>query len=247
MIHLSSDPLLKLPTAEELPHSDDTPVDNELQNEIPNFILNLLRLIWAERQDWFFGVDMAVHYSFGTPAIVPDGFLAVGVPRHRNKGGRLSYVLWQEENVMPLLALEVVSEAYNGEYEKKLEVYQDIGILYYVIYNPLIEKKKRYKNHLPLEIFKLVDGNYQMISANEQGITWLPEISLGIGCEVMPFATWEREWVFLYDERGNRYLTADEIADRERIAKQKAEQKAQRLAEMLRAMGVDPDDMQDDL
>nr|WP_263970324.1 hypothetical protein [Pseudanabaena sp. PCC 6802] len=74
MVHLSSDPLLKLPTAEELPHSDDTPVDNELQNDIPNFILNLLRLVWEERQDWFFGVDMAIHYKLHTPAIVPDGF-----------------------------------------------------------------------------------------------------------------------------------------------------------------------------
>ncbi|NJL43558.1 MAG: Uma2 family endonuclease [Pseudanabaena sp. SU_2_4] len=234
MIHLSSDSLLKLPTAEELPHSDDTPVDNELQNDIPNFILNLLRLIWEERQDWFFGVDMAIHYQFGTPAIVPDGFLAVGVPRHKSEGGRLSYVLWQEENVMPILALEVISEAYNSEYEKKLETYQDIGILYYAIYNPLTQEKRRYKNRLPLEVYKLVDGDYQLIAANEQGIVWMPEISLGMGCEVRSFATWEREWVFLYDRAGNRYLTANEIANQER-------QEKERLAAYLRSMGIDPD------
>jgi hypothetical protein len=34
-----------LPTAEELPDSDETPVDNDLQNDIPNMLLNLLRLI----------------------------------------------------------------------------------------------------------------------------------------------------------------------------------------------------------
>jgi Uma2 family endonuclease len=223
MLNLSSDPLLRLPTAEELPHSDETPVDNELQNEIPNFILNLLRLIWEERQDWFFGVDMAIHYQVGTPAIVPDGFLAVGVPRHKSEGGRLSYVLWQEENVMPILALEIISEKYNGEYEKKLETYQDIGILYYAIYNPLVRKKKKYKDRLPLEIYKLVDDDYQLIPANEQGIVWISEISLGIGCEVRSFANWEREWVYLYDRAGNRYLTANEIANQERIAKQEAE------------------------
>ena len=234
MVNLSYDPLLKLPTAEELPHSDDTPVDNELQNDIPNFILNLLRLIWEERQDWFFGVDMAIHYQFGTPAIVPDGFLAVGVPRHQSEGGRLSYVLWQEENVMPILALEVISEAYNSEYEKKLETYQDIGILYYAIYNPLTQEKRRYKNRLPLEVYKLVDGDYQLIAANEQGIVWMPEIFLGMGCEVRSFATWEREWVFLYDRAGNRYLTANEIANQER-------QEKERLAAYLRSMGIDPD------
>jgi Uma2 family endonuclease len=223
MLNLSYDPLLRLPTAEELPHSDDTPVDNELQNDIPNFILNLLRLIWEERQDWFFGVDMAVHYKFGTPAIVPDGFLALGVPRYKSKGGRLSYLLWQEENVMPVLALEVISEEYNGEYEKKLEIYQSAGILYYAIYNPLTESKRKYKDRLSLEIYKLVDGNYRLIAANKQGIVWMSEIGFGMGCEVRLFATWEREWLYLYDEAGNRYLTANEVAQQERIAKQQAE------------------------
>jgi Uma2 family endonuclease len=236
MLNLSYDPVLKLPTAEELPHSDDTPVDNELQNDIPNFILNLLRLIWEERQDWFFGVDMAIHYQFGTPAIVPDGFLAVGVPRHKSEGGRLSYVLWEEENIMPILALEVISEKYNGEYEKKLETYQDIGILYYAIYNPLVKTKKKYKDRLPLEIYKLVEGDYQLISPDRQGIVWLPEISLGIGCEVRSVAAWEREWVYLYDEAGNRYLTANEIADRER-------QEKERLVAYLRSIGINPEDI----
>jgi Uma2 family endonuclease len=243
MLNLAYDPSLKLPTAEELPHSDDTPVDNELQNDIPNFILNLLRVIWEERQDWFFGVDMAVHYQVGKPAIVPDGFLSLGVPRHKSEGGRLSYVLWQEENVMPILALEVISEEYNGEYEKKLETYQDIGILYYAIYNPLVSKKKKYKQHLPLEIYKLVDDDYQLIPQDEQGIVWMPEISLGMGCEVRSFATWNREWVYLYDEAGNRYLTANEIALQERQEKLQERQQKERLAAYLRSLGINPDEI----
>jgi Uma2 family endonuclease len=77
----------QLPTAEDLPDSDETPVDNELQNDIPNILLNLLRLIWSDRQDWFFGVDMCCYYEANleepkkSRAIVPDGFLAIGVPR----------------------------------------------------------------------------------------------------------------------------------------------------------------------
>lgn len=31
--------------------------------------------------DWFFGVDMGIYYDPNQPAIVPDGFLSVGVPR----------------------------------------------------------------------------------------------------------------------------------------------------------------------
>jgi Uma2 family endonuclease len=40
--------------------------------------------------------------------------------------GRLSYVLWEEAYIMPILALEVISEKYNGEYEGKLADYQTL-------------------------------------------------------------------------------------------------------------------------
>lgn len=76
------DPDLTLPTSEELPCSDDTPVDNENQNTIPNWLLAILESIWGERQDWFFGVDMGIYdrqaQKKGVP-IIPDGFLSVGV------------------------------------------------------------------------------------------------------------------------------------------------------------------------
>jgi Uma2 family endonuclease len=125
-----------LPTAEQLPSSDETPVDNQLQNDIPNLLLHLLSLIWAERQDWYFGVDMGIYYNPSESAIVPDGFLALGVERHTGERGRLSYLLWAEPT-LPILVLEVVSERYNSEYEEKLADYQTLGILYYAIYNPL--------------------------------------------------------------------------------------------------------------
>lgn len=38
-------PLQYLPEAEELPDSDDTPVDNEFPNLIPNLLLLILTLI----------------------------------------------------------------------------------------------------------------------------------------------------------------------------------------------------------
>ena len=45
-----------LPTADELPCSDDTPVDNELQELIPSLLKSILRMLWEERMDWFFGI-----------------------------------------------------------------------------------------------------------------------------------------------------------------------------------------------
>jgi Uma2 family endonuclease len=274
MVNLAYD-YLHLPTAEELPDSDDTPVDNELQNDIPNLLLNILLWIWRDHSDWFWGVDMGIYYEPNidrpeeSKSIAPDGFLALGVNRHVGEGGRLSYVLWQEK-VLPILFLEVVSKKYNGEYGRKLEEYEALGILYYVIYNPLSGSTGIHKKHESLEVHKLVDGKYELMpltslrqQEDSQGkMVWMPEIGLGIGCEVRSRSNWAREWVYWYDRFGNRYPTAEEranaaeaiarqerldkeraeaIADRERQEKLQERQEKERLAAYLRSLGIDPD------
>ncbi|BAZ49132.1 hypothetical protein NIES4103_17430 [Nostoc sp. NIES-4103] len=71
-------PLECLPSSAELPDSDYTPVDNELQILIPNLLLAILASIWQNRDDWFFGINMGVYYAPSKKAIVPDGFLSLG-------------------------------------------------------------------------------------------------------------------------------------------------------------------------
>lgn len=82
MVNLTYPQNRHLPTAEELPSSDQTPLDNQLQNDIPNLLLNLLlsllAAIWAGRDDWYFGVNTAVHYNPDEPVIVLDG-LSMGI------------------------------------------------------------------------------------------------------------------------------------------------------------------------
>jgi Uma2 family endonuclease len=270
MVNLFYNKNCLLPTAEELPCSDETPVDNQLQNDIPNLLLSLLAFIWAEQDDWYFGVDMGIYYNPDEPAIVPDGFLALGVKHDTGERGRLSYVLWEEAYTMPLLALEVISEKYNGEYEGKFTDYQTLGILYYAIYNPFSGRRGRFKNRQRLEVYRLVAGKYELIQS-ENNRVWLPEIGLALGYEQGEHIAWVREWLYWYDQSGDRYLTAEEranqerliaqqerliaqqerlakqeaeaIAQQERLAKQEAEQKAQRLAERLRALGINPDEL----
>lgn len=59
----------------------------------------------------------------------------------------LSYVLWEENGIIPILMLEVVSEIPNGEYSKKRKQYAQLGVLYYVIYAPRRRRKE------PLEVY----------------------------------------------------------------------------------------------
>ena len=216
-------PLHCLPSAEDLPDSDDTPVDNELQDLIPSLLKAILALFWANRMDWFFGIDMGIHYDLEQPAIVPDGFLSLGVERVFDENLRLSYVIWEEKRI-PILMLEVVSQTRRGEYTTKKKQYAELKVLYYVVYNPLRRRKP------PLEVYRLIDGEYVLQRGNP---VWLEEIGLGIGRERGTYQGITREWLYWYDEQGQRLLTPEE-----RILQ--AEQRAQRLAQRLRSLGIDP-------
>ena len=223
---LKYNPLHCLPSAEDLPDSDDTPVDNELQDLIPGLLKAILAWLWASRMDWFFGVDMGVYYDPDKPAIVPDGFLSLGLERIFDEDLRLSYVLW-EENVVPILVLEVVSHKRRGEYSSKKKLYAELEVLYYVVYNPRRRKKP------PLEVYHLVNGEYVLLRGNP---VWLPEIGLGIGRERGTYQGITREWLYWYDEESVRFLTPEERA----IA---AEQRVHILEEQLRSLGVNPDSL----
>jgi Uma2 family endonuclease len=229
-------PLQYLPSAEELPDSDDTPVENELQILIPTLLRAILALLWADRRDWFFGVNMGVYYQPQLAAIVPDSFLSLGVERFKPSGKlRLSYVLWQENNIVPQWVLEVVSKTPGGEYDEKMTKYAQLGVLYYVIYNPDYYRRDQ---HDSFEVYRLENGVYvrQMGS-----LVWMPEIGLGIGCEVGTHEGYMREWLYWYDQNGNRLIPPEEIIRQERQIAQQERQRAERLADRLRQMGVDPD------
>ncbi|PZU94189.1 MAG: hypothetical protein DCE90_15075 [Pseudanabaena sp.] len=234
--------LKHLPTSDELPDSDDTPVDNEDQNFLPNLLLFLLEYIWKSRDDWYFGVDMGIYHTTGVSPrvpIIPDGFLSLGVERRKNAKSRSSYVMWEEEYTAPILTIEIVSHTYGDEYEKKLEIYRKLGVKYYVIYNPQFWRRD---GHLPLEIYKLVDGNYQLQIGEP---LWMPEIGLGIGRAVLPSDRFGREILSWFDEKGDRYLTTDEQSDMEsqranfeRQRANAAEKQVELLLAKLRSLGI---------
>ena len=233
------DPLLRLPSSDELPCSDDTPVDNEDQNFIPNLLLFLLEFIWSNRQDWFFGVDMGVYHTTGIShlvPVVPDGFLSLGVERRKGGKSRRSYVVWEENGVVPTLALEVVSWTPGGEYDKKVEIYANLGVLYYVIYNPDYWQRDL---HQPLEIYRLVNGSYQLQIGEP---FWMPEIGLGIGRYVYTSGQVERQLLCWYDQKGQRLQLPEELlvqeqqrTEQERLRTEQERLRAERAEQVQRA------------
>jgi Uma2 family endonuclease len=222
-----------LPTSEELPCSDDTPVDNEGQNTIPNGLLAILKQIWAGNQNWFFGVDMGIYDRAAqkrrAPKVIPDGFLSLGVQRHKRQGlGRLSYVLREENEIPPIFVLEYVSKTYGGEYDKKMLAYAELGVLYYILYNP--EHSKR-DLHDPFEVYKLMEGQYRRQSGEP---VWMPEIGLGIGRVQRELEGIEQEWLAWHNAEGNPYPLPEEMihkfrqrAEQERLRAERAELRAE--------------------
>ncbi|NJM47746.1 MAG: hypothetical protein HC860_17580 [Alkalinema sp. RU_4_3] len=258
---LASDLKLPLPSTEELPSSDDTPVDNEDQNLLPNLLLLMLAHHWSDRMDWYFGADMAIYHTTGRNPripIVPDGFLSIGVPRKKDGKSRRSYATWEENEIVPILVLEMVSHRYRGEYKEKATIYKKLGVLYYVIYNP--EFFSRHK-HEAFEVYKLVRGRYVRQKSEP---CWMPEIGLGIGRSQQVIGGIEQEILTWYNEDGIAYETPENVMEemkaqvrlqreqmREQLEQMREQQaaldaeheRAERLAAYLRSQGIDPDNL----
>jgi Uma2 family endonuclease len=213
-----------------LPSSENLPVDNEEQTLLPSLLLLLLADLWAKRMDWFFGVEMAVYHTTGVSSrvpVVPNAFLSLGVARKKGADFRSSYTVWEENEVIPTLALELVSHLPGEEYGEKLDSYAKLGVLYYVIYNPKYWDRDR---HQPLEIYKLESGAYRLQIGEP---FWMPEVGLGIGRYQSEIGGLRREILTWYDEQRNRHLSEVE----------KEKQQRERLEKFLRSQGYDPNNL----
>lgn len=229
-----------LPSTEDLPCSDDTPVDNEDQNLLPNLLLLLLTSLWKERMDWYFGVDMAVYHTTGVSPkvpVVPDAFLSVGVERKKNGKSRRSYAVWEEQEIVPTLVLEMVSHKPGGEYDEKMSLYARLGVVYYVVYNPEFWQRDR---HQPIEVYKLEADTYQLQIGEPY---WMPEVGLGIGRYQGEVGGLPQEILTWYDEQGNRLLSE---AEQERSRAQQEQQAREKLEAFLRSQGFDPNNLPND-
>jgi Uma2 family endonuclease len=238
-----------LPTADELPDSDDKPVDSELQEVISGLLKAILLDLWRDRTGWLFAVDMGFYYDPDQPAIAPDAFLSLGVEEYDDENLRPSYVLW-DEKVIPLFALEIISKTAGREHTKKLNIYRSTGILYYLVYAPLRKKKAKF------QLYKLIEGEYVLQSDGREPY-WMPEVGMAIGAEKQRYRGRDREWLFWYDENSVRYLTPTERAEAE---SQRAEAESRRaetamagqklieqensvLRKKLQELGIDPDSL----
>ncbi len=101
--------------------------------------------------------------------------------------------------------------------------------------------------------FRLVGHSYQEISPNDQGWRWSQELDLYLGVD----SSGSQPWLRYFHSNGEKVLTPTEVAQQEmhnsRLARQRVElerknaeitaQKAKRLGDRLRELGIDPESL----
>ena len=222
----------------------------------PQLLSATLQLTQYTTDQVFSVGDMNLYYDVDHPLWHkrPDWFAVVGVPRlYQGQDMRLSYVVWQER-VSPFVVVELLSPGTEKEDlgqtprrsaslgtqveqdpigqnpetpPTKWEVYEQIlRIPYYVLFD-------RYTNRL--RAFHLVGGRYQAMEVSGQRVE-IPEFELSLGTWQGEHRGIERLWLRWYSAEGQLIPTGIERADQ-------AEDRADRLAQRLRELGVNPDEL----
>ncbi|MCP4349968.1 MAG: Uma2 family endonuclease [Desulfobacterales bacterium] len=234
---------------------DDTPVDNLFSEKQQRLLTDSLNSSWKPGRYFLSAADVGIFYDPDEPPIVPDVFMSLDVtaPEDKWKERNRSYFLW-EYGKPPEIAVEIVSNKKGGEGGKKLRKYAQAGVRYYVIFDP----QKLIQNE-PLRIFELSAGQY------------IPKLDRNLIQAGLRLTLWEGVyeeshdvWLRWVDNEGNIIPTGNERAkkekqradkeklradkeklraDKEKLRADKERQQKKKLADKLRALGIDPDEI----
>ncbi|WP_016951138.1 Uma2 family endonuclease [Anabaena sp. PCC 7108] len=220
---------LPLNTSEVIyPDSDGQPMANNTEQFRWILVIQQnLDWLFADNPDVFVAGDLFWYPIEGKNYIVnaPDVMVVFGRP----KGKRGSYLQWQENNIAPHVVFEILSPSNSQtEMERKLIFYERYGVEEYYIYNP---QNNQLRGWLRTE-----DG-LDVISEMENWVS--PR--LGIKFDL------SGEELQIYHPDGNKfssYLEISQLLEQAETALAAERRKTQLLAEKLKALGVNPDELE---
>ncbi|NER47277.1 MAG: Uma2 family endonuclease [Symploca sp. SIO1A3] len=247
---------IDLPDHTQLPESDGTFVKNFQEHPQSVLLTDSIRPVLQQLHpdgQYRIGQDCGIYWRLTEPpekgAEAPDWFYVPHIPPLLDGEMRRSYVLWKEY-VAPLIVLEFVSGDGSeerdqtppsvdnqGEKQKagKFWVYeQAIRVPFYGIY----EVKKA-----SVDVYHLVAGSYELLSRNERGHYPIPAMGVELGIWQGEYDEVTLPWLRWWDNQGNLLLTGDERSQLLSSQLEQERQRAERLAERLRQMGIDPNEL----
>jgi len=235
---------------------DDTPVDN-FQSEVQQRLL--VEPVYSSKAlptPFLAAANVGLFYKLKGDPIVPDVLLSLGVQRAEDLSQRRnrSYFVWEFGKV-PDVCIEIVSNQegdeltlsqksqQKGKEVCKKDIYAQIGVPYYVVFDPLRQiQGEREMNRALLRVWTLTSGRYVELTPVE-GIAevgqsvWLETVGLGLTLWAGQFEeAVSRLWLRWCDRDGQVIPTGAERADAERL-------RADRLAQKLRELGINPDEV----
>jgi Uma2 family endonuclease len=229
------------------PDSDGNPMsDNTKQFRWIVVLQQNLEWLFANDPNVFVAGDLLWYPVEGSPTIrtAPDVLVVFGRP----KGDRGSYQQWREEGIAPQVVFEVRSPGNSQtEMDKKLLFYDRYGVEEYYLYDPD-------KNDLSGWLRSSTPAETLHLDVIDPIANWVsPRLGIRFdhaGAELQiyrpdgePFASYLQISEQLQQER-QRAEQERQRAEQERQRAEEAEARAQRLAERLKAAGIDPDDLQ---
>jgi Uma2 family endonuclease len=199
--------------------SDEPPLESDLHLEQITLLIQCLKWLWQDRQDFYAAGNLTIYYSPHQKKSEffrgPDFFVVLGCELRSRK----SWVVWEEYGKYPNLIIEILSDS-TAKIDRglKKEIYQDtFRTPDYFWYDPFTQE---------FAGFHLVDGKYQSLQANAQGHLWSEQLGLYLGVE-QGLLRW-------FTPDGKLVPTPQETAAQ-------AQEKASRLAAKLRELNIDPD------
>lgn len=219
-----------VPDANQLITEDDTPVDNFASAKQQRLLVG--SLYSSLHQTFLAEANVGIYYTDLQPPIVPDVFLSLNaqVPKNWWEKQNRCYMVWKFGKP-PEVVIEIVSNKEGDELGKKLEIYQQFRVSYYVVYDPTQQLGEQV-----LRIYELRGSRYFETTEN-----WLEQVGLGLTLWEGEFEGRQDTWLRWCYQDSTVVLTGDERASTAEQRASTAEQRAQLLAERLRAMGIDPD------
>ena len=200
------------------PESDGRPMaDNTKQFRYIVLIHGGIADLYAHDPNVFVAGDLLWYPVEGDNRLhaAPDVMVAFGRP----PGDRGSYLQWREANIAPQVVFEVMSPGNTAaEMRRKLQFYERYGVEEYYLYDP---------DHGTLTGWLRGRRGLAEIVPMEGWVS--PRLGVRFGLEGLDLV--------LVRPDGSRFQTYNEMHD-----EMKAErQRAKRLAERLRALGIDPE------
>jgi len=191
-------------------------------------LLSCLDWLWQDRNDYYASGNLTIYYNERQlkqrDFCGPDFFVVLDTEKRLRK----SWVVWGEGGKYPNVIIEILSDSTaNVDRKAKKELYQHtFRTPEYFLFDP---------NTLEWQGFTLIEGQYQPITPNKNGYLWSKQLGLYLGI----FANKLR----YFTESGELVPTPQESARQERLAKEREQQRAEKLAQKLRELGINPDEI----